>query len=245
MRTAESTTGRRVPVGGATGRPGAPSGVAGAATATVWTTVARRAVCLYRRGRRRSEDREVAVPVLEPDAIDAHDRLVARALDGDVDAWEELYLAVYPRLYGYAAHRVAADAARDVVSETMARALANVARFRRGGVFEAWLFGICRNVIREHLRHIGRPSPPADRAACDTVDPADVVAGLDEQATLRHAFAQLPERDREILELRVVAELSADAVAEVLHKHPGAIRMAQSRALGRLRLMLLTEGVRA
>jgi RNA polymerase sigma-70 factor (ECF subfamily) len=166
-------------------------------------------------------------------------------VDGDLDAWEEVYLAVYPRLYGYAAHRVGPDGARDVVSETMTRALAKVAGFRRDGVFDAWLFGICRNVIREHLRHATSPGTRFDAAAGRAEDPADEVVAIDERSAVRRAFARLPERDREVLELRILAGLSTDAVADVLHKHPGAIRMAQSRALGRLRSMLLVEGVGA
>ena len=206
---------------------------------------ARRAIGLYRLGAGRDQGRDMALPEPQLDDTASHEVLVTWALEGDIDAWEQLYLAVYPRLYGYAAHRVGPDDARDVVSETMTRALANRARFRPGGVFEAWLFGICRNVIREHLRHTTRPSATADAAAGNAADPAAEVVAGDERAAVRRAFARLPERDREILELRVVAGLSAAAVGEVLHKHPGAIRMAQSRALGRLRSMLLVEGVRA
>lgn len=55
---------------------------------------------------------------------------------------------------------------------------------------------------------------------------------------LRVAFAGLPEPDRELLGLRVVACLDAETTARVLGKRPGAIRMAQSRALGRLRAKL-------
>jgi RNA polymerase sigma-70 factor (ECF subfamily) len=45
----------------------------------------------------------------------------------------------------------------------------------------------------------------------------------------------LSDDDRELLDLRVVGGLSADEVASVLGKQPGAVRMAQSRALDRLR----------
>ena len=58
---------------------------------------------------------------------------------------------------------------------------------------------------------------------------------------MRTAFAGLPEPDRELLGLRVVAGLDATTTAQVLGKRPGAIRMAQSRALGRLRVMLREE----
>jgi RNA polymerase sigma-70 factor (ECF subfamily) len=44
-----------------------------------------------------------------------------------------------------------------------------------------------------------------------------------------------------LLELRVVAELSTDEVASVLGRKPGAVRMAQSRALTRLRALISEE----
>jgi RNA polymerase sigma-70 factor (ECF subfamily) len=48
----------------------------------------------------------------------------------------------------------------------------------------------------------------------------------------------LPERQREILVLRVVLGLSADETAEVVGSTPGAVRVAQHRALTRLRKAL-------
>ena len=52
------------------------------------------------------------------------------------------------------------------------------------------------------------------------------------------AFALLPDRDRELLELRVVAGLSSDEVASILDMQPGAVRTAQARALDKLRAVL-------
>lgn len=52
---------------------------------------------------------------------------------------------------------------------------------------------------------------------------------------MRSAFRRLSPEDQEVLELRVVAGLSADGVGEVLGRRSGAVRMAQSRALGRFR----------
>ena len=63
---------------------------------------------------------------------------------------------------------------------------------------------------------------------------------------MRQAFARLSDADRELLELRVVAGLSAEEAAAVLGRRPGAVRMAQSRALTRLRRHLgEVEGVTA
>lgn len=60
---------------------------------------------------------------------------------------------------------------------------------------------------------------------------------------MRAAFAKLSKADRELLELRVVAGLSSEDAAAALGKKPGAVRMAQARALEKLRAHL--EGVSA
>lgn len=60
----------------------------------------------------------------------------------------------------------------------------------------------------------------------------------EQQRALRAAFERLDPSDREVLELRLVGGLSAAGAAEVLGRREGAIRMAQSRALTRLRRLL-------
>lgn len=164
--------------------------------------------------------------------------LVDRARASDPDAWEALYRRVYPGLLAYARRRLDGDRARDAVAETMARAVAGIERFAwKGGGFDAWLFGILRHVVidahRARAQHRGEPIDQGDGAG-----PLDHVLDGEEAAALRSAFDALDPADRELLELRVVAGLSAEAVGSVLSKRPGAIRMAQSRALGRLRLEL-------
>jgi RNA polymerase sigma-70 factor, ECF subfamily len=164
--------------------------------------------------------------------------LVSRAQGGDAAAWEALYRRAYPRLLAYARRRLDAEEAREAVSETMARAVAGIDRFSPTGPgFEGWLFGICRHVVLDAQRAAGRRGygpPPPELAALDP-EPGDRVIQAEEHTAVRAAFARLREADRELLELRVVAGLSAEDTARVLGKRPGAVRTAQARALTRLR----------
>jgi RNA polymerase sigma-70 factor, ECF subfamily len=52
---------------------------------------------------------------------------------------------------------------------------------------------------------------------------------------MRLAFERLAPEERELLELRVQGGLSSEEVGKLLGKRPGAVRMAQVRALQRLR----------
>jgi RNA polymerase sigma-70 factor, ECF subfamily len=165
--------------------------------------------------------------------------LVERARHGDEAAWEALYRAVYPRLLAYAGRRLlSTEAAKDAVSETMVRAVAKIDRFTwSGGGFDAWLFGILRHVVLDAQRAAGRRGTVplvVDRASREA-GPLDQLLDSEEADAVRRAFSRLDPAEQELLELRVVGRLSSEDVAAALGKKPGAVRMAQTRALARLR----------
>lgn len=173
--------------------------------------------------------------------------LVDRARRADPDAWEALYRRVYPRLFAYARRRLSTDEqAEDAVSEAMTRAMRRIDGFTwTGAGLDGWLFGITRNVVLETYREGARtratdPQTVALARERDQEpghdDPLDRLVGDEEQRLVRTAFERLTEEDREVLELRVVVGLDAQAVGEVTGRRAGAVRMAQSRALARLRL---------
>ena len=62
-------------------------------------------------------------------------------------------------------------------------------------------------------------------------------------AKISRLLDTLPEKQREILVLRVVVGLSAEETAEAVGSTPGAVRVAQHRALGRLRKSMPEEEV--
>jgi RNA polymerase sigma-70 factor (ECF subfamily) len=168
--------------------------------------------------------------------------LVMRARTREPEAWEQLYRRSYSRLFAYARRRVSSDGtADDVVSETMLRALHRIDTFTwRGAGFDAWLFGILRNVVRESHRHrarlvsVAEPPETAEPGSCDALG---AIIEATNRSLMRDAFARLTPEDQELLELRVVAGLTAEGAGEILGRRPGAVRMAQSRALGRLRVL--------
>ena len=174
------------------------------------------------------------------------DALVEGARSGDAGAWEALYRRAHPRLFAYARRRLPSDdAARDAVSEAMTRAVRSVGRYRgEGAGFDAWLSGIVRHVVLDAQRARGRRrhGSPSSGALPDVASteagPEERLLGSLEATAVRAAFARLSAADQELLELRVVLGLSSEEAAQVLGKRAGAVRMAQARALDRLRALL-------
>ena len=165
---------------------------------------------------------------------------VSRLRAGDTLTWETLYRRVYPSMLAYAERRVGTrEEAQDAVSEAMTRTVAGMERLAHTGATpEGWLFGVLRHVVLDRQRSsYRRRDVPVLREVTEDGPLESLVVGA-EQAAVRAAFTQLPERDRELLELRVVAGLSSDEVASMLDMRPGAVRTAQARALDKLRTIL-------
>lgn len=167
--------------------------------------------------------------------------LVDKALHGDQDAWTQLYTVLYPRLLALARRRLfSPQDAEDAVSETMVRAVKAAPKFKwRNGGFTAWVFAIETNILNDYGRR-------AYMAALEAPDPAgvtteEIVIIHDEQARVKRALDSLVPEHREILELKIYANLTSEEVASVVHKSTGAVRMAQSRALSELRALLQAE----
>jgi len=174
-------------------------------------------------------------------------RLVEAATAGDDAAWETLYRSLYPRLRAFFVRRVGDEHADDTVGETMMRAVASIDRFVwTDAGFDGWVFGIARHVAVDHHRrqdrvrryhHITRMFSGNKTDGTAPVE-QDLVIG-DDQALIRDLFTQLTAAEQEVLELRVIAGLSAEQVGEVLGHKPGAVRTAQSRALAHLRQLMV------
>ena len=164
--------------------------------------------------------------------VDDAAALVERAGRGDRDAFGELFRLHHGRVYRLARAHVG-EAADDVVAETFLRAWRGLERYRPTGVsFAAWLYGIARHVVADELRRRSRVRVTAevpDRSS----EPQE-----DDRLTLAAAIRRLPERQRQVVELKFLVGLSNEEVGRALGKSPGAVNAIQWRALESLRRML-------
>jgi RNA polymerase sigma-70 factor, ECF subfamily len=163
-----------------------------------------------------------------------------RLRNRDPAAWESFYERVYPMLLAYAERRLGrGDVARDAVSEALARTVKSVARMQELDANpDAWCVGILRHVVADSQRQLYRNRRVAEPILDSSPDPTMNLEIDVEHDNVRRAFAQLSASERELLELRVVAGLSSDEVAKTLSMRPSAVRMAQMRALEKLRSLM-------
>lgn len=147
---------------------------------------------------------------------------------------ERLYREVGPGIWAYLQRRMRDPGLADeLLQETFLIATRDASSLEAARSQRAWLLGIARNLFREQMRKQVRHR---------TVElPEDVVASAatkeDHRLDLiRSAIVELPEGQREVLELRLKDDLRYVDIAEVLDIPIGTVRSRLHHALRRLRL---------
>lgn len=132
--------------------------------------------------------------------------------------------------------------AEDVAQEICVAVLQALPDYDERGVpFEAFVYAIGSRKVADAQRSMSR----SRMVLVDEVpDAADDKPGPEQQAVRSNEFAEaiglighLPETLREVLVLRVALGLSAERTGDTLGMSPGAVRVAQHRALKKLRAM--------
>jgi RNA polymerase sigma factor (sigma-70 family) len=172
---------------------------------------------------------------------------VAKARDGDLEAYEFLVAR-----HTAAAHRTAvvlgaAADADDVVQEAFVKAFHRLDRYRGESGFRAWLLAIVGNETRNLHRSRRRRDGLVLRAGAleggeAPVDPQDSALAGDRRRHLIEAVRRLDRRDREVVVCRYLLDLSEAETAAALDLPKGTVKSRTARALGKLRARLDDSG---
>ncbi len=166
------------------------------------------------------------------------DEQLARLALRQREAFGEIYVRYSDRIFRYAAGRTGSrTVADDVLNDTMVGALEGLHRYDADkGSFASWLFTIASRRVADHDRRRVQLWRFLGRRNNNDVnnDMLDALIRSEDQEHVRQAVQRLPKRQREIVLLRYVGELSFRDVARVLGISEGAARMRVNRALRRL-----------
>jgi len=188
--------------------------------------------------RARREERDgVAAAVAERDAA-----LIERYRAGDRSAFDELVRRYQRPLYYLALRYVRVEAdAKDLAQRAMVKAYGALAGFRADSSFRTWLYRIAINLCLNHLRDrkreemrpelgeaLAAPASGGERALIDR----------ERGALLRDAIAELPPKQRMVLELRIYDELPFREVAELAGCTENSAKVNFHHAVKRLRTIM-------
>jgi RNA polymerase sigma-70 factor, ECF subfamily len=177
--------------------------------------------------------------------------LVHRAVDGDAQATHDLLARVHPLALRYCRTRLSrlpGDArhfVEDLAQEVCVAVLLALPRYKdTGRPFEAFVFAIAAHKVadlqRAAMRHPGSTAVPSDEMPerpDDSLGPEERALLSSDAAWAKQLLANLPENQRELLLLRIAVGLTAEETGQMLGMSPGAVRVAQHRALSRLRAL--------
>jgi RNA polymerase sigma-70 factor, ECF subfamily len=173
--------------------------------------------------------RETGVTTLEEALIGA------RA--GDEAGFLVLWEALQPRLLRYL-RVIGCDDVDDVAGETWLQVVRDLPKFKKDSAdeFRAWLFTIARHraIDAARSRRRLRDKMLADALAPPTTTGNPVEDEVFHELSTLQAIAMvagLSKDQAEVVALRVIAGLDTDAVARMLRKSPGAVRVALHRGL--------------
>jgi RNA polymerase sigma factor (sigma-70 family) len=173
------------------------------------------------------------------------DEVVSAAQAGDDKALRAIYANLAPVVLGYLRARGVADP-EGAVSDVFIAVLPRVQELSGGAAgLRSLVFSVAHARMVDDVRRKRRQpnvveyQPETDhRISASAEQTALIELGT---ARVVELLCQLPPGQREVLALRVVADLSIEQVAQIMRKSPGAIKQLQRRALLRLRELLDSE----
>jgi len=169
--------------------------------------------------------------------------VVARVLDGDVEAFALLVDRYQDEFIAYAKHMTGSgDEAADIVQESLVRAFRSLHRCGDPTRFKGWLFRIVSNQCKTHVTR--RKRRKKDRLddipeEIPSSHEADAVARTNElRGQLETALEQLPADQREALVLKYIQECSLVEMTDLLGASTSALKMRLKRGREALRMEL-------
>jgi RNA polymerase sigma-70 factor, ECF subfamily len=170
--------------------------------------------------------------------------LTELAARGQPAAIESLLRQIRPMVLRYCRARLGHisghyQIADDVAQEVCIAILSALPRYQdMGRPFASFVFGIASHKVADALRNAARLAIPTEDlpdGPDDRPGPEETVVACIEAERARALLARLPVHQRELLVLRVLSGMSAQETGNALGMSAGAVRVAQHRALARLR----------
>jgi RNA polymerase sigma-70 factor, ECF subfamily len=180
------------------------------------------------------------------------DAVVAQAVAGDRDALREVLETIRPIVIRYCRARVGTAersglSADDVAQEVCLAAMMALPRYQdQGRPFLAFVYGIAAHKVadahRASARNRAEPTDAVPERISTGNGPEQMAIDSDAAARMDALLQVLPDKQREIVILRVVVGLSAEETADAVGSTAGAVRVAQHRALARLKSEITATG---
>jgi RNA polymerase sigma-70 factor (ECF subfamily) len=179
----------------------------------------------------------------EPSAEESDSDLLVRVAERDRIAFEMLYHRYVRSIYGLALRRLRdRQRAEDAVQETFAAVWRSAGSYRpERGPAAPWLYAVARNAVVDRLRSRVDPVAEAPDLPSGEPGPADRAESSFLAWRVHRALEELPDREREVIELAYWSGMSQSEVADYLNIPLGTVKTRTRSGLSRLSDLLEGE----
>ncbi|KQB87457.1 sigma-70 family RNA polymerase sigma factor [Corynebacterium lowii] len=169
--------------------------------------------------------------------------LVPDAVAGDRHALQRIIEIIHPLVLRYVRARISngrIPGAEDIAQDACLAVVHSIERYTdRGRPFMAYVYGVVSHKVadarRTDVRDQSHPTDEVPDSTSREANPEEEALVTDGSNRVRELLDSLNEKAREIITLRVLVGLSAEENAAIVGSTPGAVRVAQHRALASLR----------
>lgn len=130
------------------------------------------------------------------------------------------------------------QAAEDALQETFLKAYLHQNKYIEMQQEKAWLYQIARNTAYDILRKKRREFPIEKEVLSDVMEQYAEQNNIDTNFMYMEMIAELNEKEREIVSLKIIAGLTHREIAKVLHMTTGSVKKRYERALSKLRTII-------
>ncbi len=186
--------------------------------------------------------------VVDRSSSEAHDaraderRAIEAVLAGDRKAFRLLVERHQRGIYNVIYRLIhSAPDAEDLAQQAFLSAFDALGRFDLEARFSSWIYRIAVNLAKDHLKSRQRSEQPSSVDSSEALfagelpAPDQPVVAAERQKIMMQAMARLSWKDREVLVLKDLEELSYEEMREVLHRPVTALKIRVLRARAKLK----------
>jgi RNA polymerase sigma-70 factor (ECF subfamily) len=182
------------------------------------------------------------------------DSLLAKAKQGDIEAFENLTCSYYTKVYNICYRMLnSVEDANEQAQETFIKAFRYIKDFKGNCSFYTWLYRIATNVCLDFLRknkgkkdisleqNIFEDLSLKDRLVSDINGPEKVAEVNAQKQAIKQALEKMNEKNKIVIVLRDFNGLSYEEIADIIKAPVGTVKSRISRARAELKNLLCKD----
>lgn len=175
-------------------------------------------------------------------------KLLDEYMSGNINSGEILYSKVYEKLPGYVHNYTAKsilteEDKNEIIEETLKESIEKIYKYNGNCQFSTFVLGIAKNKCKEEIRkksnvtlvEIDEEKLTSEDYDYYNQDPAVIIIKKEETEKINMVMNELQDEDKQIIQLRVVNELTAKKISELTGENIEAIYSRYRRAIKKFR----------